>query len=188
MHVVEHATDPAQFTAELARVSTAGFVQVPTFESELTFGWPYHPWIVERESETLIFTPKDEGRAPLGPFFHESFSQSMLFRLWWLAHRSRWHHSLEWRGKLNVRVQGASTAEQSAALDVEKTVAALAVLRECDALHPLPAAVQAALRCPACHARLRRDGEGLSCVDCTRSYPIVDATPVLLEEAVTADA
>jgi hypothetical protein len=188
MHVVEHATDPIQFTAELARVSAAGFVQVPTLESELTFGWPYHPWIIDRDGETLVFTPKDQRRAPLGPFFHESFSQSMLFRLWWSAHRSQWHHSLEWRGTLNVRVQGASAAEQTAALDVERTVVALGVLRERGALHPLPAAVQAALRCPACHAKVTRNGDRMSCVDCARTYPVVGATPVLLEEAVTADA
>jgi hypothetical protein len=86
MHVVEHATDPIQFTSELSRVASAGFVQVPTLESELTFGWPYHPWIINRDRETLVFTPKDERRAPLGSFFHESFSKSMLFRLWWSAH------------------------------------------------------------------------------------------------------
>jgi len=188
MHVVEHATDPIQFTAELARVSAGGFVQVPTLESELTFGWPYHPWTIGRDGKALVFTRKGQRRAPIGPFFHESFSQSMLFRLWWSAYRSQWHHSLEWRGKLNVRVEGTSAAEQTAALDVERTVAALGVLRERGALHPLPAAVEVALRCPACHAGLTRDGERLFCLDCARTYPVVGATPVLLEEAVTAGA
>ena len=187
MHVVEHATDPLQFSAELARVSAAGFVQVPTLESELTFGWPYHPWTINRDGETLVFTPKGERRAPLGPLFHESFSKSMLFRLWWSAYRSRWHHSLEWRGELNVRVEGASEAEQTAALDVERTIAALHVLRERGALHPLPSGVEAALRCPVCHAELTQAGDRLSCAGCARTYPLVGATPVLLEEAVTAE-
>jgi hypothetical protein len=187
MHVVEHATDPVQFNAELARVSAAGFVQVPTLESELTFGWPYHPWTIARDGETLVFTPKDERRPPLGTLFHESFSKSMLFRLWWSAYRSQWHHSLEWRGELNVRVQGASEAEQTAALNVERTIAALHVLRERGALHPLSSAVEAALRCPVCHAELARAGDRLSCTGCARAYPLVGATPVLLEEAVTAE-
>jgi SAM-dependent methyltransferase len=186
MHVVEHATDPIRFTAELARVSAGGFVQVPSSESELTFGWPYHPWTIDRDGEVLVFTPKGDRRAPLGSFFHESFEQSTLFQLWWSAHRSRWHHSVEWRGTLNVRVEGDSKAEQTAALDVDRTVAALGVLRERGALQPLPDAVQEALRCPACHALLVRNGEHLSCVDCPHSYPIVGATPVLLEEAVAA--
>ena len=43
LHVLEHATDPAQFTAEMARVAPAGFVQVPSRESELAFGWPTIP-------------------------------------------------------------------------------------------------------------------------------------------------
>jgi hypothetical protein len=188
MHVVEHATDPVRFTSELARVAAAGFVQVPTLESELTFGWPYHPWIIDRDRETLVFSPKGERRAPLGTFFHESFSQSMLFRLWWSAYRSRWHHSLEWQGTLSVRVEGESEAEQTAALDVERTVAALRLLRERGGLHPLPAAVHDALACPACHASLENDAEQLICVGCSHTYPIVGGTPVLLMEAVAAGA
>ena len=43
LHVLEHATDPLRFAAELSRVASAGFVQVPSSVAELTFGWPYHP-------------------------------------------------------------------------------------------------------------------------------------------------
>jgi hypothetical protein len=184
MHVLEHATDPVQFTNELARVAAAGFVQVPTLESELTFGWPFHPWIIERDGETLVFSPKADRRAPLGTFFHEGFSQSILFRLWWSAHRSRWHHSLEWQGTPSVRVHGESEAEQTAALDVERTIATLRVLRERGVLHPLPETVRNALACPVCRGSLEDNAERLSCVGCSRNYPIVGEAPVLLVEAV----
>jgi len=184
MHVLEHATGPIRFTAELARVSDGGFVQVPSSESELIFGWPYHPWTIDRDGTVLVFTPKGDRSAPLGAFFHESFEESTLFQLWWSAHRSRWHHWVEWRGTLDIRVVGESEAEQTAALNVERTVAALGLLRERGALQPLPDAVQEALRCPACHASLVPNGDHLSCVDCARSYTVVGAAPVLLEEAV----
>ena len=38
MHVLEHATDPVRFAAELSRVGQAGFVQVPSRAAELTVG------------------------------------------------------------------------------------------------------------------------------------------------------
>jgi hypothetical protein len=81
----------------------------------------------------------------------------------------------------------ASAPDQTAALDVDRTVGALVVLRERVALRPLPAAVEEALRCPACHASLDRNGERLLCVG-ARSYPVVGAKPVLLEEAFAANS
>jgi uncharacterized protein YbaR (Trm112 family) len=188
MHVVEHATDPVRFAAEISRVAARGFVQVPSSESELTFGWPYHPWTIDRQGDCLVFAPKGDRRAPIGSFFHESFNRSALFRMWWSAHRSRWHHSLEWERAFEVRVHGTSVAEQTADLDVEQTVASLTALAEHRMLRPLPAAIEKALRCPACHGGLAREAERLSCRECARSYPVIDATPLLLEEAVRARA
>jgi hypothetical protein len=52
--VLEHAKDPVAFAAELSRVSVDGFVQVPSREAELTFGWPYHPWLIDRVDDTLV--------------------------------------------------------------------------------------------------------------------------------------
>jgi uncharacterized protein YbaR (Trm112 family) len=80
-----------------------------------------------------------------------------------------------------------SAAERSAERDVERTVAALQVLRERGALRTIPRRIQAALRCPACQARLTVTQERLTCVECGRRYPQVGDTPVLLEEAATAE-
>ena len=184
MHVLEHATDPVRFASELARVAEAGFVQLPSRESELTFGWPFHPWLVDREDSTLVFRPKGERRAHMGSFFHESYNDSALMRLWWASNRSRWHHSLEWRGRLDVRVEGESAADQTAALDVGRTVAALAQLSEQRRLVPLSEPLRDALRCPICGGTLASEPGRLSCRECGRSYPIVGEVPVLLEEAV----
>ena len=48
-HVLEHAIDPVAFASEMARVGAAGFVQVPSRQAELTFGWPFHPWLIDLE-------------------------------------------------------------------------------------------------------------------------------------------
>jgi uncharacterized protein YbaR (Trm112 family) len=186
LHVLEHATDPAAFAAELSRASTAGFVQVPSRESELTFGWPYHPWLIDREGDTLVFTPREAKRAPLGDLFHGSYAESTLLRLWWASHRSTWHHSVHWRGQLDVKVRGESAAEKTAVLDVDRTIEILSLLDERGALRPLSSGLGSLLRCPACRARLEAAPGTLSCIDCDRSYPVVGGVPVLLEEAVGA--
>jgi SAM-dependent methyltransferase len=184
MHVLEHATDPVRFAAELSRVAAAGFVQVPSTEAELTFGWPFHPWTVDRDGDALVFSPKGDRRAPVGAFFHESYAQSPLLRLWWAAHRSRWHHSLEWRGALVARVEGDSTAEESASLDVERTIATLKRLRERDELQPLPRSLASRLSCPRCGGPLALEGDRASCSECEGSYPVVGPVPILLVEAL----
>ena len=79
LHVLEHATDPERFAAELSRVADAGFVQVPSSESELTFGWPYHPWLIDFDGETLVFRPRDGRSAPYGEVFHRAYGESALF-------------------------------------------------------------------------------------------------------------
>lgn len=42
------------------------------------------------------------------------------------------------------------------------------------------------LACPACHGRLRQEGERLVCGGCGRRYPVRDGIPVLLVEEAEA--
>lgn len=185
-HVLEHATDPEAFAGELSRVAGAGFVQVPSRLSELTFGWPYHPWLIDLDGGELVFAPKEAMGAPCGDEFHAAFAASPLMRLWWGAHRSAWHHSVEWRGELRVRVDGASIAERTASFDIEATAAALAASAGGEGLPPLPARVRDALRCPACRGELRWFADVTACAGCGRDYPVVGPVPLLLEEVAGA--
>ena len=66
LHVLEHASDPSQFAAEMARVAAAGFVQVPSRASEQAFGWPYHPWLIDQRGQVLVFEPRGD-LVSLGP-------------------------------------------------------------------------------------------------------------------------
>lgn len=182
-HVLEHATDPRRFAAEFARVAPRGFVQVPSRESELTFGWPFHPWLIDREGDVLVFEPRDDRRAPVGRLFHDSYESSALFRLWWAATRSTWHHSIEWEGEIQVRVAGDSAADATATLDVERTVTELRVAADRGALQPLPPSLQRALRSPCCGGGLTLAGEQATCGQCGAAYPVIGGVPILLEEA-----
>jgi len=181
-HVLEHATDPERFAAELTRVADAGFVQLPSRLAELTFGWQFHPWLVDLEPDgTLVFHERDGQVAPLGAHFHESFAHSPSLRLWWNAHRSDWHHTVEWRGELRVRQAGSSRAEQTAVFEREATER---VLREA-ALTPLTDALWAVLRCPEDRGELRREGDAVVCGGCGRRYPVVAGVPLLVVEAAS---
>ena len=178
-HVLEHATDPVRFAAELARVGAGGFVQVPSRESELTYGWPFHPWLIDLEDGVLVFTPRRPGDvAPAGNVHHELYASTALARLAFELRRSTWHHSIEWRGDLAVRVEGRSEAERSASFDLDATIAAL----ESAEVPPLPAHVRAALACPACCSGIEF-GSSAVCFGCRREYPVAGGVPILLVEA-----
>jgi uncharacterized protein YbaR (Trm112 family) len=183
LHVLEHATAPERFAAELSRVARAGFVQVPTSVAELTFGWPYHPWLIEREDDTLVFRPRDGRDAPVGELFHRAYAESVLLRNWFAANRSLFHHSIEWRDELSVRVEGESNAAATAALDLERTASVLDELHQAGALKPHTQDVLASLRCPACGGTFVLAQEAAACESCGRSYPVIGEVPVLLLEA-----
>ena len=178
-HVLEHAIDPVRFAGELARVGAAGFVQVPSREAELTFGWPFHPWLIDLEQGTLVFHPRGDAGAPLGALFHESFAHSMLFRMWFAANRDTWHHTRHWTGSFPVRVDGPSRAPETATLDVARTVETLPRI---GAFGP-QGVLREALRCPADGGRLRGESGRLVCEGCGRAYPLAGGVPVLLAEA-----
>jgi hypothetical protein len=177
-HVLEHATDPLQFAGELSRVAAAGFVQVPTREGELVYGWPFHPWLIDLEGGVLVFWPRGDARAPAGEFMHREFLDSPLVQLAFAARRSRWHHSVRWRSSLAVRVEGSSTAEQTASFDPDRVLAALRSM----STPALPLAVVSALRCPACHSALMKGASTMSCTGCERRYPVVGNVPALVAE------
>jgi methyltransferase family protein len=180
-HVLEHAADPARFAGEMERVATAGFLQLPTSMAEMTFGWPYHHWISDLRDGVLHMQAREGRHAWAGDFFHGTYAHSPLFRLWFDAHRSKWHHSLEWTGHIPLVVAGSATREAGATWVAGPTVAALSAAN----LQPLPAAVANALRCPFDISELRTEGDVLACQTCSRRYPFVGGrVPLLLAEAV----
>jgi uncharacterized protein YbaR (Trm112 family) len=181
-HVLEHATDPVQFAAELSRVAAGGFVQVPSREGELVYGWAFHPWLIDLEQGELVFSPRGEAHAPAGEFMHRQMQVSLLTRLAWAAHRSAWHHSVRWRGELPVNVKGKSTAPRTASWDPDQTLEVLGR----NPSPPLPSAIRSALRCPSCYGNLRDERGQLVCAECHVRYPVVGNVPVLVSSIGTS--
>lgn len=175
-HVLEHATDPVTFAAELARVARAGFVQVPSREAELAYGWPFHPWLIDRDGDKLLFRARGGLEAPIGEVVHRLHAESPLFALAFQANRSIWHHSVEWVGDLEVEVSGSALAAATATFDLEATAAAL----EAADVVPLPRAVVAALACPACRGPVVLRTDEAVCRMCAASYVVIGGVPILV--------
>ena len=177
-HVLEHATDPTVFASELSRVARAGYVEVPSRESELTYGWPFHPWLIDLDGDILVFEPRQASVAPLGQIHHTLFRDSILQQLSFASHRQTWHHAVEWVDTLKVRVIDASIAPSSASFELDATIRTL----ESAATTPLPPEVVHALTCPSCRAGVRPiNSTQLKCTSCESVYPIVNQVPILIE-------
>jgi hypothetical protein len=177
-HVLEHASNPSRFAAEMSRVAAAGFVQVPSREAELTFGWDFHPWLIDRQGDRLIFHPRGDAAAPVGKFFHEAYGSSPLFRTWFASVRNTFHHSVEWKRELPVETLGDSSALQSAVVDIERTTHVLTRAQDLGLTQPLTPALRTLLRCPGCggHVRFERD---IACA-CGAHYRLAGDVPILL--------
>ena len=107
---------------------------------------------------------------------HRLHATSPLFALAFRANRSTWHHSVEWKGALDVEVVGTARAEATASFDLDATVAAL----EATDVPPLPPAVVAALACPGCRGPVALGRETASCRDCEAEYLVVRGVPILI--------
>jgi SAM-dependent methyltransferase len=68
--VLEHVLDPAAAARELSRVAKRGFVEVPSRAGEMINGNPTHRWVVDRDGDTLVFTPRTYAEHPFRNFFY----------------------------------------------------------------------------------------------------------------------
>src|SRR3954468_13386878 len=98
-HVLEHAIDPRRMAAEFSRVAAAGFVQLPSAAAERIYGWPFHPWLVDRSGDTLVFRPKD--LPPGDKAMHDAFHESVLERLRGEGHKACCDHLLHYIGEVH---------------------------------------------------------------------------------------
>jgi len=177
------AGDPAAVAAELARVSPRGFVQVPSRASELVFGGPRDRWLVDLEEDgTLVFATK-EGEPPGAADASAAFDESLLIRLGWAAHRSRWRHSVAWEDTLAVRVTGPAGPRIAPPVDLERVQAHLEEENRRGHLPFMAPEIMDLLRCPASGAALTRRGRWMDCADSGLSYPVVGPVPLLLVAA-----
>lgn len=187
VEVLAQTKDPARAAAELARVAPTGFVQVPSRAAELVYGGPMHRWLIDLDGTTLRCFPKEE-EPPGAAEARAAYEESLLVRLGWSAHRSRWVHSVEWAGTPRVEVHGEGADAPSTAFDVERVLAHLAEENRRGALAFMPPAVLDLLRCPADGGRLGRRGRWMDCASCGTSYPVVGPVPLLLAEAAQVAA
>lgn len=179
--------DPATAAGELARVAPRGFAQVPSRASELVFGGPRDRWLVELEDEAFVFSTKD-GEPPGAADASAAYDESLLIRLGWAAHRSRWRHSVSWSGSLPLRVTGPPGPRTAPPVDVEQVLAHLEDENRRGRLPFMSAQIMDLLRCPASGGVLTRRGRWMDCAESGLSYPVVGPVPLLLAAAARAAA
>lgn len=102
-HILEHMDDPKAFLAEVARVGKAGYIEVPSGESECVFGWDIHHWYCEKKGKALVLRRKQEGEQ-FGRFFHRLIADTIWFRRFFEEHEDRWYVRLEWKNRIDCVV------------------------------------------------------------------------------------
>ncbi len=83
-YLLEHIAVPGLFFKELKRVSKHGFIQCPTWFSELLYGEDVHSWIVLKRGNRLYVKQTGKGKDKLG--FGFIFHRLYRSRTWQLLH------------------------------------------------------------------------------------------------------
>lgn len=103
--VLEHVMDPVRACAEMSRVAKRGFVELPSRFGELTNGNPSHRWVVDREEDVLVFTPRNFLEHPLKNFFYGLYFADEDFKnLSEQTYRNLFNHQILFEGDLACKV------------------------------------------------------------------------------------
>lgn len=115
-HVLEHVERPDAVIAELTRVATAGYIEVPEAASAKIVDFPSHLWWVTLDDGVLVFTAKSAAyfdadidrylttsgmRQPLADLLDKHFDHRVI--------------ELPWTGTVACRVEGSPSPELIAA-------------------------------------------------------------------------
>jgi SAM-dependent methyltransferase len=101
-HVLEDVRDPLRVCEEMQRVAKAGYIEVPSIESELTHnleshhyaGRLHHRWLVEVTDTGLKFTMK--------PHFVNGYWKTQIPRHWWKTDPKTDVRGLFWKDQFTV--------------------------------------------------------------------------------------
>lgn len=193
-HVLEHVEDPALAAAELSRVARRGYVEVPSRLNERMIPYPFHRWLVTRDTDgTLLFSGKDDPvpDSALAAWFSRVEERLPGWSDFYFDHVEALGnvHAQRWDGEIRIRVDGApgkaegstvaaGSAQILAALeDVDEGSLKERLLRSL--WKPLRArssrgmVLEPRLACPTCRGALASTGGAtLACPDCSREFPV----------------
>lgn len=115
-HVLEHTKNPARAIAELERVASAGYVEVPSEYLEKTAkSTSSHYWFVRRDGDTLVFTPKSAG--VIDEYVNRVFDEQLMCRdalytaFHWARFYSLFNIGIRWQGRIANRVEGVAALQ-----------------------------------------------------------------------------
>jgi SAM-dependent methyltransferase len=102
-HVLEDVRDPIRVCHEMMRIAKAGYIEVPSIESELTYqletrhysGRWHHRWLVEANESGLTFRFK--------PAFVNGYWKTRIPRKWWTSDPCDDVLGFLWEGRFSYR-------------------------------------------------------------------------------------
>jgi SAM-dependent methyltransferase len=127
-HVLEDVRDPLRVCEEMVRVAKAGYIEVPSWESELTHnlegrhhsGRSHHRWLIDMASDGLTFLFK--------PHFVSGYWKTRIPRRWWKDDPTKSVRGFMWSGPFRAVERHFYYSELR--LEIEKRVRELDVYPE----------------------------------------------------------
>jgi len=109
-HLLEHTFHPEKAIAELERVASAGYIEVPSeYLEKAAKSTAAHLWFVRREEGALVFAPKTAGvidQRVNDLFDNELMHKDPLYTAFhWANFYRLFNISLEWSGRVPFRVE-----------------------------------------------------------------------------------
>lgn len=202
-HVLEHTFHPDKAIAELMRVGRRGYIEVPSsYHEKALKSLSAHLWFVNRENNTLIFTPKPKGL--LDEEINATYEKYLLDvdPLYSAYHYANFYKlltiGLEWDTTIHFRMEGTFKDSSEEFLkefqkgDSQGTTITKKAAPKSSIIKSFKNAIRTrtsnkkkfelvdVLACPYCHASLSTENSTLRCVSCQKTFSSRNGIPILL--------
>jgi len=204
-HVLEHAENPALFLSELMRVSKAGYIETPTEIGEKLYGWEYHNWVFKIDNSGKFILKKKTKDSQFGQLFHHLYATDHNYAQFHTTHDNIFLVQYEWSSKIDYEIvesnddlidlndidviknlvntqanAGISWLIKSLLPSSLRQLAKRAIVKSHRRDKRTLKDIQKIIVCPLCKTQLQWYEDSLSCLSCSRIYPIRDGIPYLL--------
>jgi len=204
-HVLEHAENPALFLSELMRVSKAGYIETPTEIGEKLYGWEYHNWVFKIDNSGKLIIKKKTKDSQFGQLFHHLYATDHNYAQFHTTHDNIFLVQYEWSDKIDYEIvesdddlidlndidvvrnlvsiqtnAGISELIKGLLPSRFRQLAKRAIVKSQGRDKKTLKDIQKIIVCPLCKTQLQWYEDSLSCLSCSRTYPIRDGVPYLL--------
>jgi len=194
-HLLEHLDNPGKGIEELMRVAKRGYIETPSSLMEILYGWQFHKWLVHIEGNKLVFNRKDKN--VVYGILPQSVKKTSLFDKLVNKNQDVFLIRYFWERKIEYQVNENGNKKEISYLESDLNNINNVIKNEPILKKLLKNFIFKTIRllwkkhninlidilcCPLCKGNIIKEKNIIKCINCKKTYKVLDNFPVLLPQ------